>query len=771
MMEDKQGDPKSDGKANILIVDDKPENLLAMESILEGLDQNLVRAASAREALRYLLLEDVALIILDVQMPGVNGFELAELIRERERTQHTPIIFVSAISHSEQYIFKGYSLGAVDYLTKPFEPEIIRSKVRFFCKLFHQNRKIKRQADLLEESNVKLDEMNTDLEVRVSNRTSELEKANRELERQVEEQKRSEERLATEHAITRTLAEAPSAEVAFPAVLRIFCENLGAVIACLWLLDETGAELAPTFVEVGTDKRDVSAFVAETRKLKLHRGVGIPGQVWEKGLPLWLPNTVRGPNHPRAELAASLGIHSGLGFPIRVGRQFYGVIEFFTLQPFRSDEHIRNMFEAIGSEIAQFIQRKQAETDRENLLHREKSLREQAETASRMKDEFLATVSHELRTPLNAVLGWAEMLHTGKLDDRKKADALATIYRNAKMQSQLIDDLLDASRLITGNLRLNLSPVSVITIIESALDIVRPAAKAKEIVFTTDFGSPINTVTCDAQRLQQMVWNLLTNAVKFTPNNGEITVSCVQEKAAVRIAVSDTGHGIAPDFLPFVFDRFRQADSSSTRAHDGLGLGLAIVRHLAELHGGSVKVESEGVGKGSTFSISLPVSIAAAALPLTSQPPKSNGKVNPVNAGERLDGIRIMVVDDDADTCELIGFALERLGAEIRSGRSVNDAFSIISEWRPDVLLTDINMPETDGYAFLTKLRSEPFSSQPEIPAIAVTAMARPEDTEKALSAGFQYHIAKPIDFSELSELISKLANSHAGTPASGRMS
>jgi len=760
---------ESSGKANILIVDDKPENLLAMESILEGLDQNLVQATSAREALRYLLMEDVAVIVLDVQMPGVNGFELAELIRERERTQHTPIIFVSAISHSEQYIFKGYSLGAVDYLTKPFEPEILRSKVRFFCRLFFQNQKIKRQANLLEESNKKLDELNAELEVRVSNRTAELEKANQELERQIEERKRSEERLATEHSITRTLAEAPGAEVAFPSVLRIFCENLGALVACLWLLDDAGAELVPAFVETGKDVRNVSAFVAETRKLKIRRGVGIPGQVWEKGTPVWLPNTVRGPNHPRAELAASIGIHSGLGFPIMIGRQFHGVIEFFTSQPFRSDEHILNMFEAIGSEIGQFIQRKQAETDRENLLYREKALREQAETASRLKDEFLATVSHELRTPLNAVLGWAEMLHTGKLDDDKKTDALATIYRNAKMQSQLIDDLLDASRLITGNLRLNLSPVSVVSVIEAALDIVRPAAKAKEITLNTDLVSPVNTVTCDAQRLQQMVWNLLTNAVKFTPNNGEITVSCGQEKNSVKIAVRDTGHGVAPDFLPFVFDRFRQADSSSTRSHDGLGLGLAIVRHLAELHGGSVSVESEGVGKGSTFSISIPVSTAAASLVVSPQQTKSNGKVESKRADSRLDGVRVMVVDDDADTCELIGFALERLGAEIRSERSVDEALSVISEWQPDVLLTDINMPETDGYSFLARLKSEPSMGWPEIPAIAVTAMARPEDTQKALSAGFNYHIAKPIDFNELSDLISRLINSNSTAHGSRR--
>jgi Signal transduction histidine kinase len=751
-----------DGKANILIVDDRPENLLAMESILDGLDQNLVRAGSAREALRYLLTEDVALIILDVQMPGVNGFELAELIRERERTQHTPLIFVSAISHSDQYIFKGYSLGAVDYLTKPFEPEILRSKVRFFSKLFHQNRKIKKQTELLEDSNKQLDELNADLELRVTKRTAELEKANKELELQVEERKQSEERLATEHAITLTLAEASSADIGFPAILRIFCENLNASVACLWLLSETGEELSCSYIETKPGSADLAAFVAETRRLSVRRGVGIPGQVWEKGTAVWLPNTVRGSNHPRAELAATVGIHSALGFPVKIGRQFYGVIEFFTRQPFLSDRQTVNMFEAIGSEVGQFVQRKQAETDREKLLLREKSLREQAETASRLKDEFLATVSHELRTPLNAVLGWAEMLHTGKLDEAKKIDALATIYRNARMQSQLIDDLLDASRLITGNLRLNLSPTSLKSVIEAAIDIVRPAAESRDIKFTTDFNSDIDTVTCDSQRLQQMVWNLLTNAVKFTQNNGEIKVSFKKEKDNIKISVSDSGHGIEPDFLPFVFDRFRQADSSSTRTHDGLGLGLAIVRHLAELHGGSVSVQSQGVGQGATFTVSLPVSLATAVPAIDLPRAGSNGKVSMVSANGRLDGVRVMVVDDDSDTCELLNFALSQVGAEVRTGQSVDEAFSILQEWRPDVLLTDINMPETDGYSFLAKLRSELIMDTAEIPAIAVTAMARPEDTEKALSAGFNFHIAKPIDFDELSSLISKVVPAKA---------
>ncbi|HLM59159.1 MAG TPA: ATP-binding protein, partial [Pyrinomonadaceae bacterium] len=482
----------------------------------------------------------------------------------------------------------------------------------------------------------------------------------------------------------------------------------------------------------------------------------LPGKVWEKNASVWLPNTVRGEGFPRAEVAATVGIHSAIGFPIKIGRECYGAIEFFTRQPVLSDQPLINMLEATGSEIGQFIQRKRLEAERENLLQREKSMREQAEKASRLKDEFLATVSHELRTPLNAILGWGQMLRTGKLQAADQERALETIYRNAKSQAQLIDDLLDTSRLITGNLCLNLSPTPIIPIIESAIDIVRPAAEAKGITLSTVYNSDVETITCDSQRLQQMIWNLMTNAVKFTPPDGRVEVKLEQNNDTIQIIVTDTGQGISPEFLPFVFERFRQADGSSTRVHDGLGLGLAIVRHLAELHGGSIQATSEGKDKGAIFTLTLPYSLVVKTLSETNA--EQANEINPnYNSNPELNGVRVLIVDDDIDTCEMLTYVLNQFGAVAKTSTSVSDAFDSMNEWKPDVLLTDINMPGEDGYALISKIRSLTPENGANIPAIALTAMARPEDSEHALSAGFQLHLAKPINVEELAGAIANL--------------
>ena len=414
----------------ILIVDDHRENLLALEAALSPLGHRLLRAESGRTAFKILLQEEVALILLDVEMPDVDGYEVAELIRGRTANRDTPIIFITANPKSASALFKGYSVGAVDYIFKPVSADVLISKVTVFVDLYRRSRALKRQAEDLHRAHDQLD-------LRVRERTEQLARVN---------------------------------------------QRLKAVIA----------------------------------------------------------------------------------------------------------------------------QRRRAEAERAVLLSREQEARREAERVNRMKDEFLATLSHELRTPLNAMLGWANLLETGELDAGHLQRAVKVIKNNAFAQKQLIEDILDVSRIINGKMVLKTSSVDVCGIVETALDTLRPAAEAKRITVTTDVPDVPNTCG-DGDRLQQVVWNLLSNAIKFTPREGRVDVRVENRGTDLRIVVSDNGGGIAPAFLPHIFDRFSQADSTVTRAHGGLGLGMAIVRHLVELHGGTVLAESEGENRGATFTVTLPI--------------------------------------------------------------------------------------------------------------------------------------------------------------------
>ncbi len=383
----------------------------------------------------------------------------------------------------------------------------------------------------------------------------------------------------------------------------------------------------------------------------------------------------------------------------------------------------------------------------------------EAQEVNRIKDEFLATLSHELRTPLTAVLGWAKLLSTGQLDVEASARALDTIQRNARAQQQIIEDILDVSRIITGKLRLEVQPVELIPVIEAALESVRPAADAKAIQVESLLDAQTGLVMGDSSRLQQIIWNLLSNAVKFTPHGGCIWLQLREVDAQVQISVHDTGGGIKPEFLPFVFDRFRQADGSTTRVHGGLGLGLAIVRHLVELHGGTVKAESAGENQGATFTI---------ALPLSAQKPESEPESEPelhLPAVEAelarladLSGLRVLVVDDEADSLEFLDVSLSRCGAEVRAVTSAAEALGLLEVFRPDVLVSDIGMPHEDGYTLMRKVRALGPEHGGAIPAAAVTAYARTEDRMRALLAGFQTHIAKPVEPAELAAVVASLA-------------
>jgi signal transduction histidine kinase len=558
--------------ARILIVDDLPEKLLVYRTLLEDLDAQIVEAHSGTEALKRVLEGEFAVILLDVNMPDIDGLETATLVRRHKNGRHTPIIFITAYA-DEMQTARGYELGAVDYILSPVIAPVIRTKVRVFVDLY--------------EARAALALSNQELETRVTERTGELQKSN----------------------------------------------------------------------------------------------------------------------------------------------------------------------ERLQAEIAE---RLRAEAEREALLAREKVLRAEAEELSRLKDEFLATMSHELRTPLNAIFGWITLLRTKRLDEATQERALETIERNARAQKRLIEDLLDVSRIVTGKVALELVTVDPRRVVEAALETMHPAAQAKglKIVPLLDIGA--GTVRGDFARLQQIVCNLLSNAIKFTDTGGHVEVCLARRNDEVEISIADSGQGIKPEFLPLVFDRFRQEDGSISRRHGGLGLGLAIVRHLVELHAGSVDAQSAGEGKGARFIVRLPVR-EANLLPRVTEAP-TNGVVT----AAMLMGVRLLVVDDDPGARELISGMLEGFGAQVSVAETGQAALSLLFAQRPDVLIADLGMPGMDGYALIEQVRALDPDFGGLTPAVAVTAYASPQDRLRALQAGYQNHVAKPVEAEELAIVIASLA----GRPA-----
>ncbi len=401
-------------------------------------------------------------------------------------------------------------------------------------------------------------------------------------------------------------------------------------------------------------------------------------------------------------------------------------------------------------------ERKRAQRESEELFKRERVARAEAEQANRLKDEFLATLSHELRTPLNAVIGWSRMLNSGRLDPESSNHALEVIERNAWAQKQIIEDILNVSRVITGKLQLNLGPVDLVAVVDAALDAMRPALEAKDIKIDTIIDASLRMVSGDADRLQQVVWNVLSNAAKFTPAGGQVEISVSQGATHVLLQVKDSGPGIDPAFLPHVFERFRQADGSTTRTHGGLGLGLAIVRHLVELHGGTISVENREEGTGAIFTITLPlpsgelredalVSAASIFREAQTEPPT-------------LDGLQILLVDDETDTLDLISVELAQYGARVTAVPSADEALKALEGSKFDLVISDIGMPVTDGYDLIRQIRKLDGNQNQRIPAVALTAYARVQDRMRAILAGYSTHIAKPVEANELVTVVASLA-------------
>lgn len=423
----------------------------------------------------------------------------------------------------------------------------------------------------------------------------------------------------------------------------------------------------------------------------------------------------------------------------------------------RVEERTQEFMQANLLLQGEIVERKRIEQERTALLAREQEARQAAETANQMKDEFLAVVSHELRTPLNSILGWSKLLQGRKLDNEAATKSLEIIVRSAKSQSQLIDDILDVSRIITGRMRLYYQTVDFMFLIETTVEGFRPAAEGKGIRLKLDLGTDRIKTLGDTERLRQVIWNLVSNAIKFTDKGGQVEVRLSRIGEAVEIAVSDTGIGIEAEFLPLVFDRFRQADSTSTRQYGGLGLGLAIVRHLVELHGGTVAAESPGEGQGTTIRVRLPIVEGNQAREiLQQQTPEAEVMMEGVDTAD-LQGIRVLVVDDEADARELLATILRQSGAEVKTADSAAMALTVLTEWQPNILVSDIGMPDEDGYELMRQVRTLTPERGGKIPAVALTAYARFEDRLRALSVGYQMHVAKPLDPAELTVVIRSL--------------
>jgi PAS domain S-box-containing protein len=648
-------------KANILLVDDRPANLLALEAILDQLDQRLVRATSGEEALEKLADEEFAVILMDVRMPGMDGLRTAEVICQRESAARVPIIFLTAVPIGNADVASGYARGAVDFLLKPFDPEILRSKVSVFVDLHQKEQMIKRQSALL-----------------------------RQREREAFE-RRSELRF-------RSLMDAlPQSVWVARADLTFYYWNQRAV-----------------------DYIGIQATMA------------VPAErLFEFVHPDDLPAL-------RADWERSTANQHSAEVQVRLRRHTDGEYRWFLMRTVPQLEESGN--------VAGWIV---AATD----IDTEHQALQEAEAASRMKEEFLATVSHELRNPLNAIMGWVHLLRSEKLDVTKSSKALETIERNVHLQTALIDDILDVSRIMQGKINLTFRTVRMGVVVEAALAAVRPTADAKGVALEYRRTADSDEISGDADRLQQIVWNLLSNAIKFTPRDGRVTVSMERHEGELTLTVLDTGQGISQDFLPHVFDRFSQADSGSTRAHGGLGLGLAIVRHLVELHAGTVEATSAGAGQGASFSVKLPIRDSKA---VTAGDEQGQTATRPL----QLEGVSILVVDDEEDSREVLAEVLRQYGAQTRTAASAEEALSEIAHRAPQVLLSDIGMPSVDGFQLVRRVRE--LIPSDEMIAMALTGLGSAHDRKRALAEGFQVCMVKPVDPDRLVEAIKQLLPSVA---------
>ena len=708
----------------VLIVDDTPTNLAVAIHYLEEHGFSVSIAQDGKGALEMAELVRPDLILLDVLMPGMDGFETCRRLKASESVKQVPVIFITALTETTDKI-TGFEAGGVDYVTKPVDLGELIARVRTHVTMHTMHQQIEAQRQQLEAQNARLQQENAmreeiagslrlareELELRVAVRTAELAEANATLREGIAERKEVETALRESQDLLQAIIDNSTAviyvkdlEGRYLLVNRRFQDLFHGPKASF--LGKTDYDIFPP--------TSAEAFCTFDRR------------VLEANKPLEAEETA-----PLAD-----GVHT-----------------FISLKG--------PLFDAIGKPYAVYgisadiTERKRAEEEREALLASEQAARSRAEAADRLKDEFLATLSHELRTPLTAICGWTHLLRSGRLDTAAVQRGIDVIERNSLAELQIVEQLLDISASIHGKMQLKAEPIDLGPLIQSAVDSVKLAAETKGIFFSLSLAATTRKIWGDRNRLQQVVWNLLHNAIKFTPGGGRVAVSLQEIGPMARIRISDTGQGISAEFLPHVFEQFRQADSSIGRRHGGLGLGLSIVRNLVEMHGGTARGESGGVGRGATFTVDLPllpdVEVAAAA------PSASPRNAGIGSASSVLAGLRVLVVEDDLDVGELITSIMAALGAVVRVATAAQEGFEIFVQWRPDVVVSDIGLPGEDGYALIRRIRALPVDRGGQTPAAALTAYVGEDARERALSAGYQVHVPKPFDPDALVAVITKL--------------
>jgi PAS domain S-box-containing protein len=815
-------------RVRVLIVDDRAAQLTALEAVLEDPQIELVKVRSGRAALRELLRQDFAAILLDVNMPGMDGFETAAMIRQRPRCADTPILFVTSMTDTETHASRGYLLGAVDYIHAPIEPEVLRTKVHVFVELYRKTAEVRRQAEELRELEARehrrvLDDAMARLDSEskrnlffmlsvdmlcIAGFDGYIKQLNPAWEKVLghdEQTLRSSPLITFVHPEDRAETLGHLDELRQGAYLSYF-ENRFAVAdgSYRWLgwtaapypvdqhlymiardiserkrveeehegrlveerqrasqlLKLTAASLAinsaRSIEEILQNTADQAREILEVERVTA-RLVTDPGgtlvgprrmgctsprdavQDWlssqllaratELNEPLCLTPAELAKHPDLGPLAAGLEPGGWLSVPLtgRDGRAI-GMIQLSDGRSFTHEDELLLLQLAQGVSVTL-----------ENALYIE------AREANRLKDEFLAMLSHELRTPLNAMLGWTQLLRIGNLGADETARALEIIERNVRTQAQLIEDLLDVSRITTGKLRLVPAPIEFAPVVANALDALRPEAEGKRIRLEAQLDQR-GRVHGDPERLQQVVWNLVSNAIKFTPEGGLVQVGLRRLNGMFELTVRDNGEGIAPELLPHVFERFRQEENHTGRGHGGLGLGLTLVRHLVELHGGSVAAHSEGKSRGSLFTVRLQAADGIAS----SEGDASFGIAARFNASEadaapRLDGLHVLVVEDQAESRDFVATALENHGAEVMAVSSCAEALAALDRFPADLLISDIAMPKEDGYTLIRRVRDRPADRGGNVPAMAVTAHASEQDGALALESGFQLHLVKPI--------------------------